>query len=109
MADSEPRLSAGEAWARTPVGAALAADGHQLAFATLVERHRAGLLGTAGRLVGPQRGEDVVQQALLRAWGSLAAGTEVSHVRGWLHQIVRNTAYSESGGDRGPTDPLPAG
>jgi len=106
-----PRFSLSDVFLRTQTDqrlAALAADGHQLAFATLVERHRAGLLGTAGRLVGPQRSEDVVQQALLRAWRSLAAGTEVSHVRGWLHQIVRNTAYSESAGDRGPTDPLPA-
>lgn len=49
-----PRFSLSDAFLRTQTDqrlAAVVAEGHQLAFATLVERHRAALLGTAGRLV----------------------------------------------------------
>jgi RNA polymerase sigma factor (sigma-70 family) len=72
---------------------ALAGEGHERAFTTLVERHRRPLLAFARRLAGEDRGEDVVQQALMQAWTALEGGTEVKHVRGWLHEIVRRAAW----------------
>jgi RNA polymerase sigma factor (sigma-70 family) len=87
---------------------ALAADGHAKAFTVLVQRHRGALLHTAGKVVGTQRAEDVVQEALLRAFRALAAGTRVAHFQAWLHQIVRNTAVNQLAGDLAQTGPLPA-
>lgn len=71
---------------------ALARAGHERAFVLIVERYRRELLAFA-RGLGPQsRAEDVVQQALVSALVAVRAGVEVDHVRGWLHQIVRNAA-----------------
>ncbi len=75
--------------------AVLAVHGHERAFGVLVERYRSQLVRAAARLVATERAEDVVQQTLLRAWSAIQAGTSVSHVSGWLHQILRNTAFTE--------------
>lgn len=72
--------------------ASLARAGHDRAFATIVERYRPELLALARRLNSDGHAEDVLQQAFLSAFVSLRSGTEVSHVRGWLYQIVRNGA-----------------
>src|SRR3954453_20841683 len=72
---------------------ALAREGRERAFTTLVERHREPLLAFAGRLGGAERAEDVVQQALLQAWAALQRGAKVGHAKGWLHQIVRHAAF----------------
>lgn len=91
-----PRLS--DVFLRTQTDerlAALAGHGHERAFGVLVERYRDQLIRVAGRLVGSDRAEDVAQQTLLRAWSAIQAGTTVGHVSGWLHQILRNTAYTE--------------
>ena len=37
-----------------------------------------------------QPAEDIVQQAFLGALAALRSGAEVRHLRGWLHQILRN-------------------
>ena len=91
-----PRLS--DVFLRTQTDerlAALAEHGHERAFGVLVERYRPRLIRAASGLVGADRAEDVAQQTLLRAWSAVQAGTTVVHVSGWLHQILRNTAYSE--------------
>jgi RNA polymerase sigma factor (sigma-70 family) len=72
---------------------ALAGEGHERAFTTLVERHRKPLVAFARRLADEDRGEDVVQQGLMQAWAALRSGTEVTHVRGWLYEIVRRAAW----------------
>jgi DNA-directed RNA polymerase specialized sigma24 family protein len=41
-----------------------------------------------------------VQRALMQAWISLRAGTDVAHVRGWLHQIARRAAWRAAAGPR---------
>jgi RNA polymerase sigma factor (sigma-70 family) len=74
--------------------AALAADGHEGAFATLVQRHRAALVRSCAPIVGPARAEDAVQQALMNAHAALRAGDEVRHPRAWLHHIARNAALN---------------
>ncbi len=74
---------------------ALVARGHERAFEALVLRYRKPLLAYCGRLgLADARAEDVLQQALLKAWLSLAAGTEVRELRPWLYRIVHNTAVN---------------
>jgi RNA polymerase sigma-70 factor (ECF subfamily) len=70
----------------------LARLGDQAAFAMIVQRYQTELLAHARRLVPDGRADDVVQQAFLNAWSALSAECEVSHLRGWLHTIVRNAA-----------------
>jgi RNA polymerase sigma factor (sigma-70 family) len=83
---------------------ALVRDGHDRAFVAIVERYRRPLLAFTCRLVPDARAEDVLQQAFLNAWAALGRDAEVRHLRGWLHQIVRNAALAA----RMPAeDPLP--
>jgi RNA polymerase sigma factor (sigma-70 family) len=86
---------------------ALAREGHERAFETLVRRYRRPLLRYCQRLrLSDARGEDVVQQALLKAWLALCDGAEVREPRAWLHRIVHNTAVNAIRGTREvPTDP----
>jgi len=96
---------------------ALAREGHDSAFAAIVERYRPQLLAFAQRTTSDGRAEDLVQQAFLHAFSALRDGTEVVHLRGWLHQIVRNAAFRSSqrsqpeavldadAGERNPVDP----
>lgn len=72
----------------------LVRTGHDRAFTTIVERYRRPLYLFARRLNSGGSAEDVVQQAFLGAFSALRAGAEVRHLRGWLHQIVRNAAVS---------------
>jgi RNA polymerase sigma factor (sigma-70 family) len=71
---------------------ALAREGHDQAFVTLVERYRRELIAHARRLVAGDRSEDVMQQAMLGAWGALRRQAEVQSPRAWLHRIVHNVA-----------------
>lgn len=86
---------------------ALARDGHSRAFVTIVERYRRPLHGYARRLAGDARAEDVLQQAFLNAWAALNRGSDVQHLRGWLHQIVRHAAYRAAAGAASHEDELP--
>ena len=73
----------------------LTAKGHERAFEALVHRYRRPLLSYCQRLgLADSRGEDVLQQSLLKAWLSLQAGTEVRELRPWLYRIVHNTAVN---------------
>jgi RNA polymerase sigma factor (sigma-70 family) len=82
--------------------AAAAAQGHERAFEALVVRYRKPLIRYARRLgLGEARGEDVVQQALMRAWVSLQGGAEVRDVSAWLYRIVHNAAVDAL---RGPCE-----
>jgi RNA polymerase sigma factor (sigma-70 family) len=73
--------------------AALAGEGHERAFAVLVDRYRRSLLGFTRGLGAGGRAEDIVQQVFMQAWVALSAGAEVDHVRGWLHQIARRATW----------------
>src|SRR4051794_5435580 len=72
----------------------LARSGHERAFVAIVERYRRPLQAFARRLVPEHRVDDVLQQSFVNAWAALSAGAEVRHLRGWLHQIVRNAAIA---------------
>jgi RNA polymerase sigma factor (sigma-70 family) len=71
----------------------LSRAGHDRAFAAIVNRYRRELLAFARRQTSDGRAEDIVQQSLLNAFAALQTGKEVKHLRGWLYQIVRNTAH----------------
>jgi RNA polymerase sigma factor (sigma-70 family) len=80
--------------------AALAAEGHERAFETLVHRYRRALLRYCRRMrLGDARAEDVLQQAFLQAWMAFARGTEVRDVRSWLYRIVHNAAVNAMRGN----------
>jgi RNA polymerase sigma factor (sigma-70 family) len=70
----------------------LAREGHERAFEVLVGRYRRPLMRYCARLgLSHDRAEDVLQQALLRAWLALRRGAQVREPRAWLFGIVRNT------------------
>jgi RNA polymerase sigma-70 factor (ECF subfamily) len=64
--------------------------GDAAAFAALVRRHEAAVLRLAGRMVGPDAAEDVLQQALLKAWRGLAGFAGGAAFGTWLYRIVAN-------------------
>lgn len=87
---------------------ALARDGNEAAFEAIVRRYRRELLSYCRRLgASPATAEDVLQQALLQAWRSLAAGAEVRDTRAWLYRIVHNATVSGLRGMPPPAAPLP--
>jgi RNA polymerase sigma-70 factor (ECF subfamily) len=78
-------------------------------FAVLVEAHGDALLGHARRLVGPDRAEDVVQDALLRALRAYPRLRHADHLRAWLYRITTNAAMdAHRAGRREVPDPDPA-
>ncbi|HEV7585650.1 MAG TPA: RNA polymerase sigma factor [Solirubrobacteraceae bacterium] len=74
---------------------ALARDGDERAFEALVRRYRRALLRYCRRMgLSDSRAEDVVQQALLRAWLALERGGDVHAPKAWLYRTVHNTAVN---------------
>lgn len=75
--------------------AEMVGDGSDAAFEAIVRRYRRALVSYCRRLLlSDARGEDVVQQAFIKAWSSLRAGTEVTDLQAWLHRITHNEAIS---------------
>lgn len=69
--------------------------GYERAFEAIVLRYRRPLLAYCrGMGLSEARAEDVLQQALLKAWMALQAGTQVRELRPWLYRIVHNTALN---------------
>jgi RNA polymerase sigma-70 factor (ECF subfamily) len=71
---------------------AAAAHGDAAAFRTLVDRHLAGVLAVARRMLRDDaEAEDVAQETMLRLWRS-ADGLEVGPpgLRPWLRRVVSN-------------------
>ena len=64
-------------------------------FGLLVERHGVELLAHARRLSGSD-GEDVLQDALLKALRSYGSLTHGDGLRAWLYRVVTTTAYDHS-------------
>jgi RNA polymerase sigma-70 factor, ECF subfamily len=61
-------------------------------FWSLVEAHGDELLVHARRLAGDAHGEDVVQEALLRALRAYPRLRHADHLRAWLYRITTTTA-----------------
>jgi RNA polymerase sigma factor (sigma-70 family) len=73
----------------------LARAGEERAFETLVRRHRRALARYARRIGLPEHlVDDVLQQALTKAWLALDRGVEVREPRAWLYRIVHNAAIN---------------
>jgi RNA polymerase sigma-70 factor (ECF subfamily) len=72
-----------------------AARGDRAAFGRLVERHQDAVMTAARYLVrSPEDAEDVAQEALLRAFRSIAGFAGRSSFRTWLLTITTNAARS---------------
>lgn len=70
-----------------------AQQGDTEAFGELIERHRHKARGWAERMTGdPHMADDVVQDALIRAFLHLGSLADTSRFLPWLHRIVRNQA-----------------
>ncbi|TMV48729.1 RNA polymerase sigma factor [Paenibacillus mesophilus] len=80
----------------------LAKEGDRSAFGELVRRHRDEMFGYA-RSITKERfaAEDVVQDALLRAFTRLGSLADTSRFAPWIQRIVRNQAYNRI--SRGPS------
>ena len=71
----------------------VALAGNTQAFDVLVNRYRRAMLTVAQQIVrNPTDAEDVVQEALLRAFESLPQLTDLNRFGAWLHSITRNRA-----------------
>ncbi len=79
----------------------LAKGGDRSAFGELARRHRDEMFGHA-RSITKERfaAEDVVQDALFRAFTRLGSLTDASRFGPWIQRIVRNQAYNQI--NRGP-------
>jgi RNA polymerase sigma factor (sigma-70 family) len=74
--------------------AELAIDGHEAAFAAIVDRYRTPLLRYCAGIVGAGRAEDAVQQVLINAHDALNRTSDVRHLRSWLYRIAHNTSLN---------------
>lgn len=74
---------------------ARAQSGDREAFGELVRRHRRSMYGYAQSFTQePFAAEDIVQEALIRAFIHLGSLVDIKRFLPWLHRIVRNQAYS---------------
>ncbi|QRG68281.1 RNA polymerase sigma factor [Brevibacillus choshinensis] len=72
-----------------------AKEGDREAFGELVRRHRAKVYGYARSYTQePFMAEDIVQEALIRAFLHLGTLIDSRRFLPWLHRIVRNQAYT---------------
>jgi RNA polymerase sigma-70 factor, ECF subfamily len=73
-----------------------AVDGDRRAFERLVAAHRAELHVHCYRMLGSLHdADDMVQEALLRAWRNLGSLRDHGSVRAWLYKIATNTCLNE--------------
>jgi RNA polymerase sigma factor (sigma-70 family) len=73
---------------------AKARDGDQAAFYELVRRHRVKACGIARSLIQDHHlAEDIVQEALIRAFLQLGTLVDGSRFLPWFHRIVRTQAW----------------
>ena len=71
-----------------------AASGEDAAFATLVERYRSRVFGTAARFArGPQELDDLAQDIFFRLWKGLGGFRREAPFEHWCMRIVVRTCY----------------
>ena len=74
--------------------------GSHPAFTEVVHRYRPALVRYTGRLVGAERAEDIVQQALASAHAALLSDERPIDLKPWLYSIAHNAALNLLRGDR---------
>ena len=62
------------------------------AFDAIVQRYRSPLLRYAGRMVGPDRAEDIVQETFMNAYKSLRQDDRPMQLKPWLYRVAHNVA-----------------
>lgn len=73
-----------------------AREGDEAAFTELVQRHRSRALGWAKTIMTDHHlAEDIVQEALVRAFFHLGKLVDISSFLPWLQRIVRNQALNK--------------
>ena len=79
-------------------------------FWSLVEAHGDELLVHARRMAGDEHGEDVLQDALLRALRAYPGLRHTDHLRAWLYRVTTTAAIDAHRARRRelPTDDVPA-
>ena len=94
---SDPAPSPGDAEDAALVARAVA--GERAAFRALYDRHRPAVhrLARAFATLDPDDAEDVVQDAFIRAFGSIAKLSQPGRFGPWLLTIARNRALSRLG------------
>jgi RNA polymerase sigma factor (sigma-70 family) len=82
---------------------ALAREGHDPAFAAIVDRYGAQLERYCARILGPGRAEDAVQQAFVNAHAAMRASDQELALKPWLYRIAHNAALNvlRAAGDEG--------
>lgn len=86
---------------------ARAGQGDERAFRELAQRHAAGALRLARRIVGNEaQAEEIVQDALLRVWINAPRWRPQAAFRTWLYRVVINLSLNAK--RRPPTLPLAA-
>jgi RNA polymerase sigma-70 factor (ECF subfamily) len=73
-----------------------AVAGDRDAFSDLAARHWRRLLAMSRSIVADLEAEDVVQDALVKAWSKLGSLREPAAFSGWLTRIVANTALARA-------------
>jgi len=68
--------------------------GSEPAFETIVERYRRALMRYVSRLLPPERAEDVVQQAFVKAYEAMHRDGAELNLKPWLYRIAHNTALN---------------
>jgi RNA polymerase sigma factor (sigma-70 family) len=68
--------------------------GSDPAFEAIVERYRRALMRYVSRLLGPERAEDVVQQAFVKAYEAMHRDAAELNLRPWLYRIAHNGAVN---------------
>ncbi len=82
-------------------------EGDGEAFRALVERHQEVLFGTAYLLTRDRRlAEDLVQEALIKAWRGIGSLRSEASFKAWFARIVVNEAMSKHKKKRLPETPL---
>jgi RNA polymerase sigma-70 factor (ECF subfamily) len=72
----------------------LARSGHERAYETLIEGHRAELHAHCYRMLASvYDADDAVQEALIRAWKGLPGFESRSSIRTWLFRIATNSSF----------------
>jgi RNA polymerase sigma factor (sigma-70 family) len=68
--------------------------GSDPAFEAIVERYRRALMRYVSRLLPPERAEDVVQQAFVKAYEAMHRDSAELNLRPWLYRIAHNGAVN---------------